>query len=117
MDMLMDTAYELARAIEQDDAFQEMRRLKAAAMEDETNAALLREYKRVQGQIQRGMLGGGAPEPEVTQRFQQVATLLYMNPDVKAYLMAEMLAQKRFADVIKALSDAAGFALEEWLGQ
>ncbi len=50
---------------------------------------------------------GNVPEEEM-QKFQQISSLLYMNADVQAYLLAEMKLQKMLADVIKLLTDAAG---------
>ena len=54
---------------------------------------------------------GQMPDEEM-KRFQQLASLLYMNPDVQAYLLAEMQMQKTLADVFKILTDAAGLSLE-----
>jgi cell fate (sporulation/competence/biofilm development) regulator YlbF (YheA/YmcA/DUF963 family) len=46
------------------------------------------------------------------QRFQQISSLLYMNSDVQAYLLAEIQLQKTMADVIKILTDAAGIQFD-----
>ena len=70
---------------------------------------LLDEYKRLQVQLQMSMVGAAGQMPgEDMQRFQQLASLLYMNSDVQAYLMAEMQMQKTLADVFKILTEAAG---------
>ena len=42
------------------------------------------------------------------QRFQQIASLLYMNNDVQAYMLAEMRLQKLMADIFKSVTDACG---------
>ena len=74
---------------------------------------LLKEYKKLQLQLQMSMTGAAGKMPdEEMKRFQQLATLLYMNQDVQAYLLAEMQMQKTLADVFKILSDAAGLSLE-----
>ena len=62
--------------------------------------------------VSRGVFSGGGSGAflpgEDMQRFQQLASLLYMNSDVQAYLMAEMQMQKTLADVFKILTEAAG---------
>lgn len=58
------------------------------------------------------MVGAAGEMPsEDMQRFQQLASLLYMNSDVQAYLMAEMQMQKTLADIFKILTEAAGIRL------
>ena len=49
---------------------------------------------------------------EDMQRFQQLASLLYMNSDVQAYLMAEMQMQKTLADIFEILTEAAGIRFD-----
>ena len=60
-----------------------------------------------------GMVGAAGEMPsEDMQRFQQLASLLYMNSDVQAYLMAEMQMQKTLADIFKILTEAAGIRFD-----
>ena len=85
----------------------------ARAYADSTNRVLLEEYKRLQVQLQMSMAGAAGEMPsEDMQRFQQLATLLYMNSDVQAYLLAEMQMQKTLADVFKILTEAAGVSFD-----
>ena len=110
---IYDTAHRLADEIRRSDECMELAALRERAYADETNRVLLEEYKRLQVQLQMSMVGAAGQMPsEEMQRFQQLASLLYMNPDVQKYLMAEMQMQKTLADVFKILSDAAGLSLE-----
>ena len=87
--------------------------LRERAYADETNRLLLEEYKRLQVQLQMSMVGAAGEMPsEDMQRFQQLASLLYMNSDVQAYLMAEMQMQKTLADIFKILTEAAGIRFD-----
>ena len=87
--------------------------LRARAYADGTNRVLLEEYKRLQVRLQMSMAGAAGEMPtEDMQRFQQLATLLYMNSDVQAYLMAEMQMQKTLADVFRILTEAAGITFD-----
>jgi len=110
---IYDTAHRLANEIRQSDECVRLRQLRDQAMSDETNRLLLEEYKRLQVRLQMSMMGAAGEMPgEEMQRFQQLASLLYMNNDVQAYLMAEMQMQKTLGDVFKILTDAAGITID-----
>ena len=68
---------------------------------------------RLQIQLQMSMVGAAGQMPnEEMQRFQQLASLLYMNSDVQAYLLCEMQMQKTLADIFKILTEAAGVTFD-----
>ena len=97
---IYDTAHRLAGEISRSDECVRLKELRERAYSDNTNRVLLDEYKRLQVQLQMSMVGAAGQMPsEDMQRFQQLASLLYMNSDVQAYLMAEMQMQKTLADV------------------
>ena len=108
---IYDTAHKLAEEIKKSDECVQLAELRERAYADETNRLLLEEYKRLQVQLQMSMVGAAGEMPsEDMQRFQQLASLLYMNSDVQAYLMAEM--QKTLADIFKILTEAAGIRFD-----
>ena len=107
-----DKAHELARQIRDSEMYRTYVAAREVAMEDATNAALLKEYKRLQTTLQMRAMGAGGMEGEEVQRFQQLSTLLYMHPDVAAYLMAELRMQKMMADIFQILTDAADLQIE-----
>lgn len=110
---IYDTAHRLADEIKASEECVRLRELRERAYADDTNRVLLEEYKRLQVQLQMSMAGAAGDMPsEDMQRFQQLASLLYMNQDVQAYLMAEMQMQKTLADVFKILTEAAGITLD-----
>ena len=110
---IYDTAHRLAAEIKNSDECVRLRELRERAYSDNTNRVLLDEYKRLQMQLQMSMVGGAGQMPsEDMQRFQQLASLLYMNTDVQAYLMAEMQMQKTLGDVFKILTEAAGISFD-----
>ena len=110
---IYDTAHKLAEEIKRSDECVQLAALRERAYADETNRLLLEEYKRLQVQLQMSMVGAAGEMPsEDMQRFQQLASLLYMNSDVQAYLMAEMQMQKTLADIFKILTEAAGIRFD-----
>ena len=60
---IYDQAHALARALKETDEYREYQRLKDVAMENETQKALIEEYKRLQFQLQVSMAGGNSPDP------------------------------------------------------
>ena len=107
-----DSAHALAKTIRESEEARECARLKEIAEGDETNRALLGEYKRLQMALQVQAMGGAAVESDDMQRFQQIGSLLYMNGDVQAYLMAEMRLQRLMADIFKIISEAGGMNMD-----
>ena len=107
-----DSAHALAREIQESEEAREALRLKEIAEADGTNRALLREMKRLQMALQVQAMGGEMVSPEDTQRFAQISSLLYLNEDVKAYLLSEMRLQQILADVFRIISEAGGISLD-----
>ena len=110
--MEYSSAHRLAADIRASEEYQTYHTLREEVMGDETVAALIREYKKLQVSLQMAAMSGQTPDSEDMQRFQQLASLLYMNSDVQAYLMAEMQMQKTLADIFKILTEAAGIRFD-----
>ena len=109
---IYDQAHALANAIKQSEEYTLYMRAKEAAMENETNQALLKEYKKLQFQLQVQMAGGGSPNADDLEKIQKLTAVLQMSPEATAYLMAEMRLQRMLADVYKILGEAAGVDLD-----
>ena len=105
-----DLAHQLARAMKDSEEYREYARLRETAYEDETNRALLDEYKRLQFRMQAKMASGETLPEDDMQRLTQIGTLLQLNQDAGAYLLAEFRYQKLLADVFWILSDASGIS-------
>ena len=76
-------------------------------MADETVAALIREYKKLQLSLQMAAMSGQQPDSDDMQRFSGISALLFGKPEVSQYLLAEMRLQQAMADIFKILTDAA----------
>lgn len=109
-----DQAHELARSLKQSEEYLEYNKLREIAYRDETNRALLDEYKRLQYRLQALMASGrGAQDGgEDMQRMQKIAQVLQFNSDCGAYLLAEFRFQKVLADIYKILGEVAGIDLD-----
>ena len=107
-----DLAHQLARAMKESEEYREYERLRETAYEDETNRALLDEYKRLQFRMQAKLASGENMPEDDLQRLQQIGALLQFNPDVSAYLLAEFRFQKMLSDIFKILADVANIDLD-----
>ena len=107
-----DEAAALARAIRESDVCREYRQLKEEINGNETNRALIREYNKLQMQLQFAAVAGTAAQDADAQRFQQIGALLFAQPVTSRFLLCEMRVQQMMADVYKTLSDAAGLDME-----
>ena len=105
--MQYDSAHRLAADIRQSEEYQTYHRLKDDVMADETVAALIREYKKLQLALQMAAMSGQQPDSDDMQRFSGISALLFGKPEVSQYLLAEMRLQQAMADIFKILTDAA----------
>ena len=103
-----DEANNLARSLRESELCVEYRRMKEEMENDATSSALIKEYKKLQMQLQMAAVAGAdTPDSEV-QRFQQIGGLLMANPTTMQFLLSEMRLQQLMADVYKIINDAAG---------
>lgn len=105
---IYDEANALARAIRESEDCRAYRQLRQEIENDETARALLREYKKLQMQLQLAAVAGAEVSNDDTQRFQQIGALLFAGENTSRFLLLEMRLQQTMADVFKTLSDAAG---------
>ena len=106
--MEYSAAHRLANELRQSEEYMTYHRLKDEVMADETQAALIREYKKLQIQLQMAAMSGQQPDGEDMQRFSGISALLFGKPEVSQYLLAEMRLQQAMADIFKIINDAAG---------
>ncbi len=110
--MEYSAAHTLANAIKQSEEYKDYHRLKSEVMADDTTAALIKEYRKLQMALQLATMGGQAPNETDMQRFQGISTLLFTKPEVSQFLLSEMRLQQSMSDVFKIITDAAGLELE-----
>ena len=100
-------AYRLADAIRAGEEYQTYHALKESVMADETTAALVKEYRKLQMSIQMTAMSGSTASQEDMQRFSGISTLLFSKPEVSQFLLSEMQLQQALADIFKIVTEAA----------
>ena len=101
------TTYRLAQEIRDSEEYKTYHELKDSVMAEETTAALIREYRKLQMMIQMSAMSGNAANEEDMQRFSGISTLLFSKPEVSRFLLSEMRLQQALADIFKILTEAA----------
>ena len=107
-----DLAHGLARELKDCPEYREYQSAKEVAMQNETQKALINEYKKLQFQLQVAMAGGKNPDPAEMERLQKIAGVLQLSGEATAYMMAEFRFQKMIADIYKIIGDAAGIDMD-----
>ena len=105
------SAYRLAQELRESEEYKTYHGLKESVMSDETTAALIREYRKLQVKLQMAAAGGQTAEPEDLQRFSGISTLLFSKPEVSNFLLAEMRLQQAMVDIFRIVTEAAGIEL------
>ena len=105
--MEYSSARRLAADIRASEEYQTYHTLREEVMGDETVAALIREYKKLQVSLQMAAMSGQTPDSEDMQRFSGISALLFGKPEVSQYLLAEMRMQQALADIFKIITEAA----------
>ena len=102
----------LAAALRESEECQSYLALKDQVMSDDTNKALLKEYQRAQTSLQMAAMAGKEPDDEAVQKFSRLSGLLYMNPEISQYLLAQIRVQKLVGEVFQTLAKAAEMDME-----
>ncbi|MBQ9324693.1 MAG: YlbF family regulator [Clostridia bacterium] len=105
-------AHQLARELKNSEEWQTYHQLRETVMGDETQAALIQEYRKLQVNIQMAALSGKSPDNEDMQRFSGITALLYSKPEVSQFLLSELRLQQTMADLFKILTEAADLDLQ-----
>ena len=101
------STYKLAQDIRDSEEYRPYHELKDSVMKDETTAALITEYRKLQMTLQMAAAAGATPDTEDMQRFSGISTLLFAKPEVSNFLLSEMRLQQALADIFKIVTEAA----------
>ena len=101
------STYKLAQDIRDSEEYRTYHELKESVMADETTAALIKEYRKLQMTIQMSVMSGQQADNEDTQRFSGISTLLFSKPEVSQFLLSEIRLQQALADIFKIVTEAA----------
>ena len=101
------STYRLAQDIRDSEEYKTYHELKEEVMAEETTAALVKEYRKLQMTIQMSAMSGQTADEEDMQRFSGISSLLFSKPEVSRFLLSEMQLQQALADIFKIVTEAA----------
>ena len=101
------STYKLAQDIRDSEEYRTYHELKEQVMAEETTAALIREYRKLQVSLQMAAVSGQAADSEDMQRFSGISTLLFSKQEVSTFLLSELRLQQMLADIFKIVTEAA----------
>ncbi len=101
------STYRLAQDIRESEEYKTYHELKDSVMGDETTAALIKEYRKLQMTIQMSAMSGNTANEEDMQRFSGISSLLFSKPEVSQFLLSEMRLQQALAAIFRILTEAA----------
>ena len=106
------TTYRLAQEIRDSEEYKTYHGLKETVMAEDTTAALIREYRKLQMMIQVSALSGQTASEEDMRRFSGISTLLFSKQEVSQFLLSEMRLQQTLADIFRILTEAADVEMD-----
>ncbi len=101
----------LCEDIRTSEEYQTYARCKAEIDGDEGIKSLLKEYARLQMEMQLAAAAGNQADSDSVQRFSSLSALLYNDRRTSGYLMAQLRLQKLAADILQEITAAADMAL------
>lgn len=108
--MTYDTAIKLADELKNCEEFKSFKALAEKVKGNETTMSLLKEYHRLQIEVQ-SMMYTGEHNDEKMERMKKLGELLQMNRDASEYLMAEYRLNTVIGDIYKIIADAVDIDL------
>lgn len=105
---VQQAANALLEAIRHTESYQRYAALRDAVMADEGYRALLRRFTSAQTALQMAALAGADAKDEDAAAFEQLSALLYANPEITDYLLAQMKVQQLAASVMEMISREVG---------
>ena len=89
------STYRLAQDIRDSEEYKTYHELKEQVMAEETTAALVKEYRKLQMTIQMSAMSGKAADEEDMQRFSGISSLLFSKPEVSRFLLSRSVRDER----------------------
>lgn len=108
--MTYDTAIKLAEELKNSEEYKTFKALADKVRDNETTVALLKDYHKLQIEVQSMMYTGEKDDAKL-ERMQKLGEVLQLNPDASEYLIAEYRLNTVIGDIYKIIADAVNIDL------
>lgn len=106
--MTYDGVYELARKIKQSHEYLKYEKAKEAALSDDTNAALLKQYQKLSFEAQAYATTKKEVPEDLKQQLQSLYSVIQLNQECMDYLASEYTFHAAMSDVFRILTQEVG---------
>ena len=114
---IYDKTHELARALKDLPETVEFRNAGKKIEGNDLNKKMLDDFRKIQIEAYTQQMQTGKMSKELSEKLQNLASVISLNPDVSAYLQAEQRFGVIWEDIMKILNDAIGVDLSFGMGK
>lgn len=104
--MVYDLANQLAADLKNDKDVKAYLELKEIIMEDETNKALMKKYKKMQFEAQTTIMSGGKLTDDQQEEIKKLGELLQFNTEISEFLSKEYVVNQILTDIYRIIGEA-----------
>lgn len=109
--MVYDLANQLAADLKNDKDVKAYLELKESIMEDETNKALMKKYKKMQFEAQTTIMSGGKLTDDQQEEIKKLGELLQFNTEISEFLSKEYVVNQILTDIYRIIGEAVDIDL------
>jgi len=102
---LHDQAHELARAIKDYEAYQEMKAIRKQIEADGVSKAMLNDFRRRQSELQQQAAAGVQPQQAEVERLEKLYGTIAQNPAIRKLFEAERRLSEALEEVQRIIAE------------
>jgi len=114
---IYDKTHELARVLKDSDEVKELREASKKIEGNDLNKKMIEDFRKIQIEAYTEQMKTGKMSKELTEKFQNFASIISMNTDVGRYLQAEKRFGVIWEDIMKILNGAVGVDMSFGIGK
>lgn len=110
--LIYDKANELADELKNCPENIEYQELMAKIQSNDSDKAILTEYRKLRFEVQSAYLSGGQPDQEKLDKLNKLGEVLQFNNDIAKFIAVEYKLNQLISDVYKIIGQAVGIDLD-----
>lgn len=108
---IYDTANKLATELKSNPEVKKYLELKDIILQDETNKALMKKYKKLQFEAQTTVMSGATLSDEKKDEIQKLGEVLQFNKEISEFLSLEYVVNRFLSDIYRIIGEAVDIDL------
>ncbi|MGI6152402.1 MAG: YlbF family regulator [Christensenellaceae bacterium] len=107
-----DKAHELARDIKETQEYKDYIAVRDEVYEDEQNKRMIRDYKKLNFELQTIYMAGKEPAEEDAAKLQKMGEVLQFNPKITEFFAKEYKFNTLVSDIYKIIGEACDIGVD-----